>query len=339
MAAVAEAAARDARGRERIRAIGWPVAIVAAVLIVYSTAGLMMSAFSAIVVGALDLLVGVVVKVATTASAGGDVWSIAASLGRATAAVLASPSVTTTILALQGIAVAALIALQRLLRSDEGSHSDESHHLDRPGPRDRSVLQPGGVGAGPAPTSRRALREQLEQKYDLVPLTDGVGLRPKARGDVRLVEVTAGTILVNGAVVTGRELRDRLGADADAVLRLSVSSTDELREVAAPPAPPAPAAAPPAPDPPLERAHRSRVRRANGAAARAASGSGSSGTSRWTAMRRSAVRPSRSSDPCAWTGKWTTRWSPCSARSCSATTRWWAAMWFQSADGSSATRG
>ena len=84
---------------------------------------------------------------------------------------------------------------------------------------------------------------------------------------MRLVEVTAGTILVNGAVVTGRELRDRLGADADAVLRLSCLSTDELREVAAPPAPPAPAAAPPAPDPPLERAHRSRVRRANGAAA------------------------------------------------------------------------
>jgi hypothetical protein len=45
------------------------------------------------------------------------------------------------------------------------------------------------------PDERRALREQLERKYDLVPLTDGVGLRPKARGDVRLVEVTAGTIL------------------------------------------------------------------------------------------------------------------------------------------------
>jgi predicted small integral membrane protein len=51
-------------------------------------------------------------------------------------------------------------------------------------------------------------------------------------------------------VVTGRELRDRLGADADAVLRLSYLSTDELREVAAPPAP---APAPPAPEPSLER--------------------------------------------------------------------------------------
>ena len=100
------------------------------------------------------------------------------------------------------------------------------------------------------PDDRRALREQLERKYDLVPLTDGVGLRPKARGDVRLVEVTAGTVAINGDVVTGRELRDRLGADADVVLRLSYLSTDELREVAAPPAP---APAPPAPEPSLER--------------------------------------------------------------------------------------
>jgi hypothetical protein len=115
------------------------------------------------------------------------------------------------------------------------------------------------VFTGPAawaqtrPDERRALREQLERKYDLLPLSDGVGLRPKSRGDVRLVEVTAGTILVNGTAVTGRELRDRLGADADAVLRLSYLPADELREVAAPPVPPAPAVAPPAPEPPLER--------------------------------------------------------------------------------------
>ena len=121
MAAVAAAAAQDARRARRIRSVAVPVAIAAAVLVVYSTAGLMMSVFSAIVVGALDLLVRGVVKVATTMSAGGDAWSIAASLGRATAALLTSPSVTTTILALQGIAVAALIALQRLLRSDRES--------------------------------------------------------------------------------------------------------------------------------------------------------------------------------------------------------------------------
>src|SRR5687768_14705535 len=118
-----------------------------------------------------------------------------------------------------------------------------------------TILSSGAV-SGQTPTradERRALREQLERKYDLVSLTDGVALRPKERGDVRLVEVTAGAILVNGVAVTGRELRDRLGADADTVLRLSYLSAADLRGVAAPRVPAPPAAAPTAPDPPLER--------------------------------------------------------------------------------------
>jgi len=118
------------------------------------------------------------------------------------------------------------------------------------------LVSGGAAGAQPQDRAdeRRALRAQLERDYDLVPLTDGVALRPRERGDVRLIEVTAGAVLVNGASVTGRELRDRLGANADAVLRLSYLSADELRAFAAPPAPPSPAAAPEAPDPPLERA-------------------------------------------------------------------------------------
>jgi hypothetical protein len=68
---------------------------------------------------------------------------------------------------------------------------------------------------------RTALRAQLEEHYDIVPLTDGVALTPKTRsGDVRLIEVSD-TIAINGTVVTGRELRERVGADADAILRLS----------------------------------------------------------------------------------------------------------------------
>jgi hypothetical protein len=66
-----------------------------------------------------------------------------------------------------------------------------------------------------------ALRAQLEEHYDIVPLSGGVALTPKTRpSDVRLIEVSD-TIAVNGSVVTGRELRERLGADADAILRLS----------------------------------------------------------------------------------------------------------------------
>ena len=83
----------------------------------------------------------------------------------------------------------------------------------------------------------RALRERLERRFDIVALSDGVGLRPKTRaGDVRLIEVTAGTVLVNGSAVTGRELRDRLGDDADAVLRVSYLSAADLKAFAAPPA-------------------------------------------------------------------------------------------------------
>ncbi len=68
---------------------------------------------------------------------------------------------------------------------------------------------------------RTALRAQLEQHYDIVPLSDGVALTPKTRrSDVRLIEVSD-TIAINGSVVTGQELRERLGADADAILRLS----------------------------------------------------------------------------------------------------------------------
>ena len=111
----------------------------------------------------------------------------------------------------------------------------------------------------------RALRERLERRYDIMALSDGVGLRPKTRaGDVRLIEVTAGAVLVNGTAVTGRELRDRLGDDAEPVLRLSYLPASELKAFAAPPElesrPDArdrdvrPPAAPEPPPPPIEAA-------------------------------------------------------------------------------------
>src|SRR5688500_16579784 len=93
------------------------------------------------------------------------------------------------------------------------------------------LLNGGAAGAQPQPRpdEHRALRAQPRRDYDRVPVTDGVALRRKERGDVRLVERTAGAILANGAAVTGRELRDRLGDHADAVLRLSYLPADELR--------------------------------------------------------------------------------------------------------------
>jgi hypothetical protein len=62
-----------------------------------------------------------------------------------------------------------------------------------------------------------------------------VGLRPKTTmADVRLIEV-GDTISINGVTVTGRELREKVGADADAILRLSYLDEGARRAFTAPP--------------------------------------------------------------------------------------------------------
>ncbi len=81
-----------------------------------------------------------------------------------------------------------------------------------------------------SPEEQRSLRTRLEERYDIVPLTDGVAFRPKTRiPDVRLIEISDGAVSVNGAAVTGRELREKLGADAELILRVSYLSADERR--------------------------------------------------------------------------------------------------------------
>jgi hypothetical protein len=114
---------------------------------------------------------------------------------------------------------------------------------------------------------QQALRARIEQRYDVVPLSTGVALRPKSpRRDVRLIEISD-TIAINGVPVDGRELRERVGADADAILRLSYLDAKSLHELMGPvaaereirpekEAPPEPAT-PPAPEPPSRRVHRS----------------------------------------------------------------------------------
>ena len=83
------------------------------------------------------------------------------------------------------------------------------------------------ASAQPPPDDRSALRAQIEERFDVVPLTGGIALRPKKpMPDVRLIEITDGAVLINGSPVTGRELRERLGRDADAILRLSYLTPD-----------------------------------------------------------------------------------------------------------------
>ncbi|MCA1652073.1 MAG: hypothetical protein LC753_18000, partial [Acidobacteria bacterium] len=78
---------------------------------------------------------------------------------------------------------------------------------------------------------QQALRARIEQRYDVVPLTNGVALTPKTRtGDVRLIEISD-TIAVNGVPVTGRELREQVGSDADAILKLSYLDASVRRDL------------------------------------------------------------------------------------------------------------
>lgn len=73
--------------------------------------------------------------------------------------------------------------------------------------------------AGREPST--ALRERIEQRFNVVPIANGIALTPKSRrGDVRLIEISD-TVAINGTSVTGSELRERVGADADAILQLS----------------------------------------------------------------------------------------------------------------------
>jgi hypothetical protein len=103
------------------------------------------------------------------------------------------------------------------------------------------------------------LRRQIEERFDVLPLQQGVALRPKrspsgaavpqgVQRGVRSIELTAGTIAIDGTPVTGAELRDKLGPDADLVLRLSYLEPDARQRLfggaAPPPAPPSPPALP-----------------------------------------------------------------------------------------------
>lgn len=70
--------------------------------------------------------------------------------------------------------------------------------------------------------SRQELRQTLEKSYEVLPLHNGVVLRPrKERVGVRTIEVSGSTIAVNGERVTEGVLRAWLGAEeAEPILRL-----------------------------------------------------------------------------------------------------------------------
>src|SRR5215210_6235600 len=97
------------------------------------------------------------------------------------------------------------------------------------------------------------LKGDVERRFDVLPLRDGLALRPKTPlAGVRSVEITGGTIAIDGQPATGSELRQKLGPEADQVLQLSYLADAARRALFAPaaPTPAPPPAAPAAPDTP-----------------------------------------------------------------------------------------
>jgi hypothetical protein len=70
-------------------------------------------------------------------------------------------------------------------------------------------------------STQQDLKTRIEQRYEVLPLRDGVLLKSKAAQMNGSVELSGGRIAINGTEVTGAQLRQQLGADADLVLRLS----------------------------------------------------------------------------------------------------------------------
>ena len=102
------------------------------------------------------------------------------------------------------------------------------------------------------------LRNRLRDRYDVLSLQDGVGLVPRSRdAGIRVIEIRNGAVSIDGMTATGDQLRMRLGADADLVLRISYLDAAQQRQLsgeavqpgAAIPPPSVPAVAPPPPVP------------------------------------------------------------------------------------------
>jgi hypothetical protein len=117
----------------------------------------------------------------------------------------------------------------------------------------------GGVASAQSESGRQdALRRQIERRFEVLPLRDGLVLRPKDDSHgVRSIQLTDGSIDVDGVPATGAELRDKLGPDADLVLRLSYLDAEARRRMFGAVAV-TPERAPEAPDTPRERVGRLR---------------------------------------------------------------------------------
>ena len=111
------------------------------------------------------------------------------------------------------------------------------------------------------------LRTRLSDRYDVLSLQDGVGLVPRSRdAGIRIIEIRNGAVSIDGTTATGDQLRTRLGADADLILRVSYLDAAQQRQLSGNAQPGATSAAPVppgAPVPPVPETRPRRERRGN----------------------------------------------------------------------------
>ncbi len=93
-------------------------------------------------------------------------------------------------------------------------------------------LVPAVAWAAPSAAEQQALKAKVEDHFKVAASRTGVVLVP--RRDVpglTTIEVADGSVSLDGLVVTGDELRQRLGGDADTVLQLSYLDAATLRSL------------------------------------------------------------------------------------------------------------
>jgi hypothetical protein len=113
MTAVAAARETDGRRARRVRVAALWGGSIGVGVAAYFGAGLAVSVTVTALVATIDFVAAAILQAVDARD--WNMWSMLSTIGRALAAVISSPTVTVAIIAIQGIAVAALIALQRLL--------------------------------------------------------------------------------------------------------------------------------------------------------------------------------------------------------------------------------
>ena len=116
-----------------------------------------------------------------------------------------------------------------------------------------ALAQPAGSvreDAAARPELQR-LRERAERRFQVIEVRRGMILVPKSESvRARSIDINDGQVTVDGSPLTGRELRERLGDDADLVAQLSFLDAAARRAffagAVAAPVEPAPPASPPA---------------------------------------------------------------------------------------------